>query len=89
MNIEDMMKNMNPKALSDAMQRMGKILEPSQMEQVKKAIQSTDKGTLNQKLNHLTAEDLKRELTQNPVLAKQLANNPEVMQKINQIFQKK
>ncbi len=89
MNIEDMMKNMNPKALSDAMQRMGKILGPSQMEQVKKAIQSTDKGTLNQKLNHLTAEDLKRELTQNPALAKQLANNPEVMQKINQIFQKK
>ena len=36
MNIEDMMKNMNPKALSDAMQRMGKILGPSQMEQVKK-----------------------------------------------------
>ncbi len=89
MNIEDMMKNMNPKALSDAMQRMGKILGPSQMEQVKKAIQSTDKGTLNQKLNHLNAEDLKRELTQNPALAKQLANNPEVMQKINQIFQKK
>ena len=89
MNIEDMMKNMNPKALSDAMQRIGKILGPSQMEQVKKAIQSTDKGTLNQKLNHLTAEDLKRELTQNPALAKQLANNPEVMQKINQIFQKK
>ncbi len=89
MNIEDMMKNMNPKALSDAMQRMGKVLGPSQMEQVKKAIQSTDKGTLNQKLNHLTAEDLKRELTQNPALAKQLANNPEVMQKINQIFQKK
>ena len=89
MNIEDMMKNMNPKALSDAMQRMGKILGPSQMEQVKKAIQSTDKGTLNQKLNHLTAEDLKRELMQNPALAKQLANNPEVMQKINQIFQKK
>ena len=89
MNIEDMMKNMNPKALSDAMQRMGKILGPSQMEQVKKAIQSTDKGTLNQKLNHLTAEDLKRELTQHPALAKQLANNPEVMQKINQIFQKK
>lgn len=89
MNIEDMMKNMNPKALSDAMQRMGKILGPSQMEQVKKAIQSTDKGTLNQKLNHLTAEDLKRELMQNPALAKQLANNPDVMQKINQIFQKK
>ena len=89
MNIEDVMKNMNPKALSDAMQRMGKVLGPSQMEQVKKAIQSTDKGTLNQKLNHLTAEDLKRELTQNPALAKQLANHPEVMQKINQIFQKK
>lgn len=89
MNIEDMMKNMNPKALSEAMQRMGKILEPSQMEQVKKTIQSADKGTLNQKLNHLTAEDLKRELMQNPALAKQLANNPDVMQKINQIFQKK
>ena len=89
MNIEDMIKNMNPQMLSNAMQQMGNILSPEQMKQVQKTIQKTDKGTLNQKLNHLSATDLQRELRQNPALAKQLANNPELMKKINQIFNKK
>ncbi len=89
MNIDDMMKNVNPQMLSNTIQQMGKVLSPQQMQQIQQIIQSTDKGTLNQKLNHLTAADLQRELQQNPALAKQLANNPDVMQKINQLFQKK
>lgn len=56
--------------------------------QVENAIKSTDKGTLNQRLNNLNADDLKRELQSNPQLAKQMANNKELMNKLNGIFGK-
>lgn len=88
MNIENMLKNMNPQNLQNAMAQMGKVLTPEQLKQVQQTIQQTDKGELNRKLNHLSQADLQRELSQNPQLAKQLANNPEVIKKINQIFQK-
>ncbi|MEE1047633.1 MAG: hypothetical protein U0M60_09435 [Clostridia bacterium] len=88
MNLEDMIKNMNPQMLSNALSQMGNMLSPEQLKQVEKAIKSTDKGTLNQKLNSLSTADLQRELQRNPNLAKQLANNPELMQKINGVFKK-
>lgn len=88
MNIEDMIKNMNPQNLQSAIAKMGKMLTPEQLKQVQQTIQQTNKGELNRKLNHLSQADFMRELQQNPQLAKQLANNPEVMQKINQIFKK-
>ena len=88
MNIEDMLKNMNPQMLSNAMQQMGNILTPQQMNEISKAIKNTDKGELNKKLNNLSTADLQRELQKNPMLAKQLANNPQVMQKINEVFKK-
>ena len=88
MNLEDMIKNMNPQMLSNALSQMGNMLSPEQLKQVEKAIKSTDKGTLNQKLNSLSTADLQRELQRNPNLAKQLANNPELMQKKNGVFKK-
>lgn len=75
MTIEDMIKNMNPQMLQNALSRMNSILSPEQIKQVENAIKSTDKGTLNQRLNNLNADDLKRELQSNPQLAKQMANN--------------
>lgn len=87
MKIEDMIKNMNPQNLQNAMRQMEKMLTPEQMKQVQQTIQQTNKGELNRKLNHLSQADLQKELKQNPALAKQLANNPELMKKINQIFQ--
>ncbi|MEE1013875.1 MAG: hypothetical protein U0L92_06170 [Clostridia bacterium] len=89
MKIEDMIKNMNPQNLQNAMRQMEKMLTPEQMKQVQQTIQQTNKGELNRKLNHLSQADLQQELRQNPALAKQLANNPEIMKKINQIFQGK
>lgn len=88
MNIEDMLKNMNPQMLSNAMQQMGNILTPQQMNDISRAIQNTDKGELNKKLNNLSTSDLQRELQKNPMLAKQLANNPQLMKKINEVFKK-
>ncbi len=89
MTLDDLIKNMNPQMLSNAISQMGNMLSPEQMRKVQQTIQNTDKGELNQKLNHLSTADLQKELRQNPALAKQLANNPELMQKINQIFNKK
>lgn len=89
MNIEDMIKNMNPQNLRNAMDQVGKMLTPEQLKQVQQTIGKTNKGELNQKLSHLSQADFMREMQQNPQLAKQLANNPEVMKKINEIFQKK
>lgn len=88
MNLEDMIKNMNPQMLSNALGQLGNILSPEQLNQVAHVIKSTDKGTLNQKLNSLNTADLQKELRNNPALAKQLANNPELMRKINGIFKK-
>ena len=88
MNIEDMIKNMNPQMLSNALNKMNSILSPEQIAQVEKAIKTTDKGELNKKLNSLNTADLQKELKSNPALAKQMANNPELMNKINSIFKK-
>lgn len=88
MNLEDMIKNMNPQMLSNALNQMSSILSPEQMKQVENAIKSTDKGTLNQRLNNLSTADLQKELKNNPRLAKQLAGNPELMQRLNGIFKK-
>ena len=89
MTIEDMIKNMNPQMLQNALSRMNSILSPEQIKQVENAIKSTDKGTLNQRLNNLNADDLKRELQSNPQLAKQMANNKELMNKLNGIYRKR
>ena len=89
MNIDDMIKNMNPQMLSNAVSKMSSILTPQQLKQVQNVIQNSDKGDLNNKLNNLSTADLQRELQKNPMLAKQLADNPEIAEKLNQIFKKK
>ncbi len=88
MNLEEMLKNMNPQMLSNALGKMSSILSPDQMRQVENAIKGSDKGELNQKLNNLTTSDLQRELKNNPDIAGKLVNNPELMKKINEIFKK-
>ncbi len=88
MDIESLIKNMNPKMLSEALSKMSNVLSPEQLNMVENAIKTTNKGNLNQKLNSLSAEDLQKELKSNPNLAKQLAGNPELMKKINSIFKK-
>lgn len=88
MNIEDMIKNMNPQMLKTALEKAGSILSKEQTEQVANAIKSIDKGELSQKLGSLNSEELKKEVSKNPDLAKKLSQNPELMKKINQIFNK-
>ncbi len=87
-NIEDMIKNMTPQMLSNALGKMSKMLSPEQMQEVEKAIKGTNKGELDKKLNNLSTADLQAELSKNPNLAKQLASNPEIMKKINAMLKK-
>ena len=88
MNIEELLRNMNPQMLSAALGKMSSILSPDQMKQVENAIKGSDKDELNQKLNNLSASDLQRELKNNPEVAGKLMNNPELMKKISEILKK-
>ena len=88
MNLEDMIKNMNPQMLSNALAKMSTVLSPEQLRQVENVIKTTDKGTLNSRLNSLDSASLQKELKSNPQLAKSLSQNPELMKKINEIFKK-
>jgi len=84
-NVEDMLKNLNSANLQQALQQMGKILTPEQMQTVQQTLRG-NQGEVKEKLNHMNAASFQQELKKNPNLAKQLANNPEVMQKINQLL---
>ena len=86
MQIEDLLKNINPQNLKQALGQMQHMLSPEQMKQVEATIKQ---GNLGQKLNGLHLADLKQELQNNPALANQLKQNPEVMQKINQVLREK
>ena len=86
MQIEDLLKNINPQNLKQALGQMHHMLSPEQMKQVEATIKQ---GNLGQKLNGLHLADLKQELQNNPALANQLKQNPEVMQKINQVLREK
>ena len=87
MQIEDLLKNLNSQNLQSAMQQMQKMLTPEQMKQVEATIRQSNKGDLGRKLGSLSQADLEQELRNNPALAKQLKSNPDIMKKINQIFQ--
>ena len=75
MTLDDLIKNMNPQMLSNAISQMGNMLSPEQMRKVQQTIQNTDKGELNQKLNHLSTADLQKELRQNMKFLTSTANS--------------
>lgn len=89
MNIQDMISKMNPQMLSQGLQKISDSLSPEQLKQIEYAIKSVDKGELNQKLNSLNAQDIQAELQKNPRIAKQLAQNPELMAKLNSVIKGK
>ena len=74
MNIQEMISKMSPEMLSKGLKQM------------ENAIKNTDKGEMNRRLNALNGADLQKELQNNPMLAKKLSQNPELMNQINAIF---
>ncbi len=85
MKPEDILKQLTPEKLSDAMRQMGNFLSPTQMDRVRQSLQNIDGAELVQKLKHCSAEELSKELEKNP----ELRNNPELKQKLRQILEKK
>ena len=89
MDLQDMISRMNPQMLAQGLKKVSGMLTEDQLSQMEKAIKTVDKGTLNNKLNALSAQDLQRELQNNPNLAAQLAKNPELMSRLSEIFKNK
>ncbi len=85
MDIETMLKNLNGNNLQQAMQQMGKMLTPEQMQTVKQML-TNNRGQVKETLNRMDTNSFQKELSKNPKLAQQLANNPEIMKKINQLL---
>ena len=88
MNLSDMISKMNPEMLSKGLKQISGMLTPEQTAQMEAAIKSMEKGELNNQINSLSAEDLKTELLNNPSLAKNLAKNPELVNKLAEIIKK-
>lgn len=88
MNLSDMISKMNPEMLSKGLKQISGMLTPEQTAQMEAAIKSMEKGELNNQINSLSAEDLKSELLNNPSLAKNLAKNPELVNKLAEIIKK-
>ncbi len=86
MNIQEMISKMSPEMLSKGLKQMSGMLSPEQLKQMENAIKNTDKGEMNRRLNALNGTDLQKELQNNPMLAKKLSQNPELMNQINAIF---
>ena len=86
MNIQEMISKMSPEMLSKGLKQMSGMLSPEQLKQMENAIKNTDKGEMNRRLNALNGADLQKELQNNPMLAKKLSQNPELMNQINAIF---
>ncbi len=89
MNIQDMISKMSPQMLSQALKQLSGNLSPQQLQQAEAAIKSMSQGDLKDKLQNLSAEQLSRELGNNPALAKQLAQNPELLKALTNIASKK
>ena len=86
MNLSDMISKMNPEMLSKGLKQISGMLTPEQTAQMEAAIKSMEKGELNNQINSLSAEDLKTELLNNPSLAKNLAKNPELVNKLADVI---
>ena len=86
MNIQEMIKNMDPNTLKSTVDQMSAFISPAQKEQLLKVIDSAQKGELDAQLNHVKISDLKHQLSQNPALMKQVSQNPGVSEKLNEIF---
>lgn len=79
MNIDEMLKNLNPQKLDETIKKMRGMFPPEQMAQAEKVLKSGNK---------INADELKKELSKDEI-AKQLADNPEIMKKLNGLLKNK
>lgn len=89
MNLQDMISKMTPQMLSQGLKQLSGTLTPEQLKQAEAAIKSMGKDSLSQQMGSMNPQQLIQELQQNPALAKQLAQNPQLMSTLSSIVKNK
>lgn len=89
MNLQEMISKLSPQMLANGLKQISDKLTPEQLKQAEAAIKSMSSAEMGNQLKNLDAEQLKQQLQNNPNMAKQLAQNPELMAKLNSIINKK
>jgi methionyl-tRNA formyltransferase len=86
MNIQEMLSKISPQMLSQGLKQISQGLSPEQLQQAEAAIKSSGlaKELANTDINHLQAE-----LKNNPQLLKNLAQNKDLVSKLENIVKKK
>lgn len=89
MNISDAISKMNTEVFKKKLSMISNMLTPEQQKQMEDVIRNFDKGEFKEQINSISEGSLKAELEKNPQLAKGLASNPELMNKLSEILKKK
>ena len=88
MNIQDMISKMSPQMLAQGLKQLSGGLSPEQLKQAEAVIKAMSTGNTGEQLKNLNADQLVKELQNNPTMAKQLAQNPQLMEKLSEIVKK-
>lgn len=88
MNIQDMISKMSPQMLAQGLKQLSGGLSPEQLKQAEAVIKAMSTGNTGEQLKNLNADQLIKELQNNPTMAKQLAQNPQLMEKLSEIVKK-
>lgn len=89
MQMDEMLKNLNPQNLQQALKTMQTVLSPEQMKQVEETLRQGNREEWKKNFSRFGTAELEAELKRNPNLAAQLRQNPEVREKLNRILQGK
>ena len=88
MNIQDMISKMSPQMLAQGLKQLSGGLSPEQLKQAEAVIKAMSTGNTGEQLKNLNADQLAKELQNNPAMAKQLAQNTQLMEKLSEIVKK-
>lgn len=88
MTIQEMLAKMNPQMLAQGLAKISSSLSPEQLAQAEAAIKAMGSDT-SAALKNLDSAQLQAELQSNPALLKQLAQNPELLSKLQSIIKNK
>ncbi|MBO4941608.1 MAG: hypothetical protein J6D15_05345 [Clostridia bacterium] len=89
MNIQDLISKMSPEMLAQGLKQLSGGLNQEQLKKAEETIKMMSQGSLQKELSGLDAKGLQDTLTKNPELAKQLAQNPQLLSALAEIVKKK
>ncbi len=85
MNIQEMLSKMNPQMLAQGLKQISNGLTPEQLQMAADAI---NKSGLSGKGGQTNPRELQKQLQSNPDMIKKLAQDPNLLSKLEQIVKK-